>query len=135
MTERAFPAQSRELEAVLAFVFEQLEKYNCSDRVRFQLEMAIEEIFVNIANYAYKSGEGEAVVRCAVEQDPIRLTIQFQDGGLPFNPLDRAAPDITKSAEERGIGGLGIHIVRETMDAVDYDYRDGKNILTLKKLI
>ena len=135
MAERAFPAHPDQLQAIQSFVMEQLREYDCPPRVQFQLEMAVEEIFVNITSYAYNQMEGEAVVRCCVQEDPIRLIIQFEDDGKPFNPLAKEAPDISLPAEERRIGGLGIHIVKKTMDAVNYEYQDGKNILTLKKNI
>jgi anti-sigma regulatory factor (Ser/Thr protein kinase) len=133
MAERTFPACQSQLESVQRFIRDQVTGYQCSDKVRFQLEVAVEEIFVNIANYAYQPGEGEAVVRCSVEENPLQVTIQFLDHGKPFNPLLRENMDITLSAEKRRIGGLGILMVKKSMDAVQYEYRDGKNILTIKK--
>ena len=112
--ERTFPAREDQLESVQKFVMEQLAAYNCPDNIRFQLEVAAEEIFVNIVKYAYQPGrEGEAVVRCSVEENPLSLTIQFMDGGVPFNPLEKEDADITLSAEERPIGGLGILMVKK----------------------
>lgn len=136
MAERTFPAREDQLEPVQAFVMEQLEAYQCPEKIRFQLEVAAEEIFVNIVKYAYQPDRvGEAVVRCRVEENPLSLTIQFLDGGTPFNPLQKEDADITLTAEERRIGGLGILMVKKSMDAVDYEYKDGKNILTIKKNI
>lgn len=136
MAERTFPAREDQLESVQKFVMEQLSAYQCPDNIRFQLEVAAEEIFVNIVKYAYQPGrEGEAVVRCSVEENPLSLTIQFMDGGIPFNPLEKEDADITLSAEDRPIGGLGILMVKKSMDAVNYEYKDGKNILTIKKNI
>ncbi len=136
MAERTFPARADQLEPVQAFVMEQLETYQCPEKIRFQLEVAAEEIFVNIVKYAYQPDRvGEAVVRCCVEENPLSLTIQFVDGGTPFNPLQKEDADITLTAEERRIGGLGILMVKKSMDAVDYEYKDGKNILTIKKNI
>lgn len=97
--------------------------------------MAVEEIFVNIAHYAYEKDEGTATIRVEVEGEPVQIAVTFSDGGIPYDPLSRDAPDITLSAEERGIGGLGIYLVKKSMDDVIYEYRDGKNVLTIKKTI
>ena len=124
------------MEPVQEFIGEQLEQYSCSPKVKFQLDVAVEEIFVNIAHYAYlPEQEGEATVRCCVGGSPLQVTIQFLDHGKPFNPLAKKDADITLSAEERDIGGLGILMVKKSMDAVDYSYEEGKNILTIKKSI
>ena len=136
MVERIFPAEPEQLEPVQRFVEEQIERYDCSARVRFQLDVAVEEIFINIAKYAYRPGQaGPAAVRCCVGGDPLQVTIQFQDQGVPFNPLAKEDADITLTAQERQIGGLGILMVKKSMDAVRYSYEDGKNILTIQKNI
>lgn len=136
MIERIFPAEPEQLEPVQRFVEEQIERYDCSARVRFQLDVAVEEIFINIAKYAYRPGQaGQAAVRCCVGGDPLQVTIQFQDQGVPFNPLEKEDADITLTAQERQIGGLGILMVKKSMDAVRYSYEDGKNILTIQKNI
>lgn len=136
MIERIFPAEPEQLEPVQRFVEEQIERYDCSARVRFQLDVAVEEIFINIAKYAYRPGQaGQAAVRCCVGGDPLQVTIQFQDQGVPFNPLAKEDADITLTAQERQIGGLGILMVKKSMDAVCYSYEDGKNILTIQKNI
>ena len=136
MVERIFPAEPEQLEPVQRFVEEQIERYDCSARVRFQLDVAVEEIFINIAKYAYRPGQaGQAAVRCCIGGDPLQVTIQFQDQGVPFNPLEKEDADITLSAQERQIGGLGILMVKKSMDAVKYSYEDGKNILTIQKNI
>lgn len=136
MAERIFPASLDQLEQVQAFIAEQLENCSCSSKVKFQLDVAVEEIFVNIAHYAFRPEQmGEATVRCCVGGSPLQVTIQFLDSGKPFNPLAKKDADITLSAEDREIGGLGILMVKKSMDAVDYTYEDGKNILTIKKSI
>ena len=135
MVERIFPARLDQLEPVQEFIREQLELYDCSPRVKFQLDVAVEEIFVNIAHYAYPEEQGEATVRCCVGGDPLQVTIQFLDNGQPFNPLKKQDADTSLSAEERDIGGLGILMVKKSMGAVDYAYEDGKNILTIQKSI
>lgn len=136
MSERIFPATLDQLEQVQAFIAEQMEGYPCSGKARFQLDVAVEEIFVNIAHYAFSPEQhGEATVRCCVGGSPLQVTIQFLDRGKPFNPLAKEDADTTLSAEERDIGGLGILMVKKSMDAVDYAYQDGRNILTIKKSI
>lgn len=136
MIEKRFPAALDQLESVQIFVLEQLKGYSYSEHVRAQLDVAVEEIFVNIAHYAYPPDQpGWALIRCQVDPDPTRITIQFIDHGVPFNPLAKQDADITLSAEERQIGGLGILMVKRSMDEVRYDYEDGQNILTLVKKI
>ena len=134
MAEQYFPAKLDQLEPVQKFVLDELSGYPYTERTRAQLDVAVEEIFVNIAHYAYPSGQpGWALVRCQVEQDPLRVQVQFVDSGVPFNPLAKKDADITLSAEERNIGGLGILMVKRSMDAVEYAYSEGRNILTLTK--
>ena len=134
MAEQYFPAKLDQLEPVQKFVLDQLNGYPYTERTRAQLDVAVEEIFVNIAHYAYPSEQpGWALVRCQVEQDPLRVQVQFVDSGVPFNPLAKRDADITLSAEERNIGGLGILMVKRSMDAVEYAYSEGRNILTLTK--
>lgn len=136
VVERIFPATLDQMEQVQNFIGAQLEQYHCSSRLKFQLDVAVEEIFVNIAHYAYNPEQvGEATVRCCVGGSPLQVTIQFLDNGKPFNPLAKKDADTTLSAEDREIGGLGILMVKKSMDAVDYAYEDGKNILTIKKKI
>lgn len=134
MAEITVAADLDSLNDVLAFVDGEMERAGCSMKLMTQVDMAVEEIFVNIAHYAYPPDQtGWALIRCQVEQDPLRIQVQFVDGGVPFNPLAKKDADITLSAEERNIGGLGILMVKRSMDAVDYVYSDGKNILTLTK--
>ena len=133
MAEQIFDATQEQLERVQQFVERELEKYNCSTKVLYQL--AVEEIFINIVHYAYNPKVGKATVRCCVDGDPPQVTIQFLDNGKPFNPLAKKDADITLSAEERDIGGLGILMVKKSMDAVDYIYENGTNVLTIKKSI
>lgn len=136
MIEKRFPAVLEQLESAQMFVLEQLKGYPYSERTRAQLDVAVEEIFINIARYAYPPDQpGWALIRCQVEQPPLRLTIQFVDCGVPFNPLQKKDADITLSAEERQIGGLGILMVKRYMDKMDYVYEHGQNILTLVKKI
>lgn len=135
MKELTVPATLEELETVQAFIEGELETYGCPMKTMLQVSVAVEEIYVNIAHYAYHPEIGEATVRCAVGGDPLQVTIQFLDSGKPFDPLAKPDADITLSAEERQIGGLGILMVKKTMDDVVYEYKDGCNVLTLKKNI
>ena len=135
MTERIFPAKTDELTNVLGFVEETLEGYECPMKMQTAICVAIEEVFVNVAHYAY--GEGEGDVSFAIGFDPqSRLaTFRMADKGTPFDPLQKPDPDITLSAENREIGGLGIFITKKTMDMVTYTYENGENILIMKKKI
>lgn len=126
-------AKTDNLDQVLDFIRRTLEKQECPIHILGQIEVAAEEIFVNIARYAYETGVGDAGIRVEVEQDPLRVAITFMDHGVPYDPLQREDPDTTLSAEERQIGGLGIYMVKKSMDDVCYDYQDGKNILTIRK--
>ena len=128
-------AENEKLSEVQSFLGQCLAKVNCPAKAQMQMELAAEEIFVNIANYAYAPEKGRAVVRVEVSDDPVTVTLNFIDQGKPYDPLKRKEPDITLPAEEREIGGLGIFLTKKTMDDVSYEYRDGQNILTLKKKI
>ena len=127
------PAKTEKLIDVTDFVMEELEQYDCSPKTRYQLELAIEEIFVNIASYAYEPGEGDAEIRCDILLDPLRVEIQFLDEGKPFDPLAREKADTSPDAFMERVGGLGIFLVKETMDDVRYAYENGKNVLTILK--
>ena len=118
--------------AVTAFVDERLEALNCPMKAQMQIDVAIDELFSNIARYAYDPS-GPATVRVDVDQDSLAARITFIDHGKPYDPLAKADPDVTLSAEERQIGGLGIFMVKKTMDDVRYEYKDGQNILTVEK--
>lgn len=126
-------AVEENLEKVTAFVDERLEKVGCSMKAQMQIDLAVEEIFVNIAKYAYHPDKGRATVRVEVSDDPVQVKITFLDHGKPYDPLAKDDPDVTLSAEERPVGGLGIFMVKQSMDDVTYEYKDGANILTLVK--
>lgn len=133
MNEMTIAAKVENIPAVTAFVDERLEALDCPLKAQMQIDIAIDELFGNIAHYAYQPGVGPATVRVEVERDPLSVVITFIDHGVPYDPLAKADPDVTLSAEEREIGGLGIYMVKKTMDAISYEYKDGKNILTLQK--
>ena len=114
---------------------ETLERYECPMGVQMALAIAIEEVFVNVAHYAYGDGEGNADLSMEFEEDSRTITFRLADQGVPFDPLKKPDPDITLSAEEREIGGLGIFITKKTMDSVVYAYENNENILTMVKKI
>lgn len=124
-------ADNDRLTEVIGFVDEYLEANGCSLKLQMQIDLCVEEIFVNIASYAYEGSEGYAEIELGIESG--ELTIVFTDSGVPYDPLKKPDPDTTLSADERDIGGLGIFLVKKTMDEVLYNYEDGKNVLTLKK--
>ena len=131
--ELVISALKENLEEVQDFVSERLEAANCPLKAQMQINVAVEEIFVNIASYAYQPEAGKATVRVEVCEDPVSVTITFIDHGVPYDPLAKKDPDVTLSAQEREIGGLGIFMTKRLMDGVSYEYLNGKNILTLKK--
>ena len=133
MKEMTIAATVENIGAVTDFVDEQLEALDCPMKAQMQINIAIDELFGNIAHYAYNPDVGEATVRVEVIDEPLSVVITFIDGGVPYDPLAAADPDITLSAEERAIGGLGIFMVRKSMDEITYRYEGGKNILAIRK--
>lgn len=133
MKELTITATVENIETVTEFVNEQLEALACPMKAQMQIDIAIDELFGNIAHYAYNPDVGDATVRVEVTEEPLAVIITFIDNGMPYDPLNNADPDITLSAEERQLGGLGIYMVKKTMDRVSYEYRDGQNILTIQK--
>lgn len=131
--ELELEASAENLTQVIAFVNNHLETMDCPMKVQMQIELAVEEIFVNIANYAYAPEKGKATVQVEVTEAPAAVEITFIDQGIPYNPLAKEDPDVTLSAEERRIGGLGIYMTKKVMDDISYANKNGKNILTLKK--
>lgn len=126
-------AKIENIALVTDFVNFILEKNECSMKVQMEIDIVIDEIFSNIAYYAYAPGSGEATVQVEIEDSPKRLELVFIDRGIPYNPLENKDPDVTLDIEERKIGGLGIFLVKEMMDEVLYEYVDGQNILKLIK--
>ncbi len=135
MSELTLEAKVENLDEVLAFVDKILEELDCSPKAQMQIDVSVEELFVNIANYAYAPGTGPATIRVTKQNDPAGVAITFIDSGVPYNPLAKKDPDITLSAEERQIGGLGIYMAKKSMDSIEYEYTDGQNILRIKKAI
>ena len=122
------------LPQVLSFIEHSLETMHCSPKTKMQINVSVEEIFVNIAHYAYSSNNnGSVTVNTECSSDPPEITITFTDSGVPYDPLAKDDPDITLSAHERNIGGLGIFLVKKMMDQVCYEHHDGQNILKITK--
>ena len=121
------------LQTVIDFATEKLEERDCSMKVIMQTELVIEEIFVNIASYAYHPETGAATFCMEFEKNPNAVLMTFIDSGKPYNPLEADAPDTTLAIEDRNIGGLGIFLVKKNVDEISYEYTDGKNILHMKK--
>ncbi|MBO6047980.1 MAG: SpoIIE family protein phosphatase [Erysipelotrichaceae bacterium] len=122
------------IRTVTEFVDAELEAHGCPMKKQIQIDIAIDEIFSNIAHYAFE-GTGKATVCVNIEDDPKVLTMIFKDNGIPYDPLVAKDPDVTLSADERSVGGLGVFIVKKTMDDVHYTYENGQNILTIKKIL
>ena len=135
MKELTIVATVENIGVVTEFVNEQLEAFCCPMKAQMQIDIAIDELFGNIAHYAYNPDVGEATVCVEVTEEPLAVVITFIDKGVPYDPLAKADPNITRSAEEREIGGLGIFMVKKTMDEITYEYKDGQNILKIKKNI
>ena len=135
MMNQTFPAKIEALSDVLGFVDQTLESCECPMKIQTAICVAIEEVFVNVAHYAYGDGEGDMTLGIGFDAESREITFRMADKGIPFDPLKKPDPDITLSAEEREIGGLGIFITKKTMDTVTYAYENGENILTMIKKI
>ena len=135
MKELTITAAVENIPTVTDFVIQQLEDLVCSAKTLAQIAVAIDELFSNIARYAYNPEVGAATVRVEVVEKPLAVTVTFIDGGRPYDPLAKEDPDVTLSAEERGIGGLGIYMVKKSMDGISYEYKNGQNILKITKNI
>lgn len=133
MKSLTVPAVTEQLDAVQSFIAGELDAYGCSPRAAFQIALAVEEIFTNIARYAYRPEVGEATVRCEVRGRPTQVVIQFLDGGRPFDPLAGQDADTSEQALLNRDGGLGILLVKKSMDEVSYAYENGRNVLTIRK--
>ncbi len=135
MKELTIDATVENIVAVTSFVEGELETLGCPMRAQMQIAVAIDELFGNIAHYAYNPDVGPATVRVEVMENPLAVVITFIDNGVQYDPLAREDPDTTLSADEREIGGLGIYMVKKSMDEITYEYKDGQNILRIRKTI
>lgn len=135
MAELIVEAKLDNLAQVLQFVDSRLEEEDCPIGLQMKIDVAVEELFVNIASYAYAPGSGSATVRMEVEENPKTVVITFVDRGVPYDPLAKEDPDVTLSINDREIGGLGIFMVKKSMDDMIYAYENGQNVLTIRKRI
>ena len=135
MTNKKFPAKTESLPDVLGFVEQTLESFECPMKIQTAICVAIEEVFVNVAHYAYPESVGDMTLHIGFDEESRIITFRMADRGIPFDPLKKPDPDITLSADEREIGGLGIFITKKTMDSISYVYEEGENILTMIKKI
>ncbi len=135
MKELTLEAKVDSLPQVLTFVDEYLESLDCSMKVQMQIDVAVEEIYVNVASYAYAPKTGSVTIRLEAQDSPRAVTITIIDSGIPYNPLAKEDPDVTLSAEERKIGGLGIYMVKKSMDKMSYEYKNKRNVLKMTKVI
>ena len=133
MKELTLNATTENIPVVTDFVNEQLEAHGCSMKVQIQIDVAIDELFSNIARYAYNPDIGPATVRVELTEEPLSVVVTFIDNGVPYDPLKNTDPDTSLSAEEREIGGLGVYMVKKSMDTVAYEYKDGQNELRITK--
>lgn len=133
MNELTLEATPENIPVITAFVDEQLERYDCPMKAQAQIDIAIDELFGNIVRYAYHPEVGSATVQVEVINEPLAVVITFIDQGKPYDPLAKEDPNVTLSAEEREVGGLGIYIVKKSMSEITYEYKDGRNILKIRK--
>jgi sigma-B regulation protein RsbU (phosphoserine phosphatase) len=123
-------ANKKNLGSVINFITAELEKIGYTPDLKNEICIAVEEIFVNIADYAYKPDSGSACISISTKE---KTVIKFEDSGHPYNPLEQPSPDLEKSLLEREIGGLGVHMVKNIMDTVEYSRAGDKNILVITK--
>ena len=135
MNELVIEADRNNLLKVQSFIDEHLEEAGCPMLTQIAIDVAVEELFVNIASYAYGPEGGTATIRVTVDSDPRRVSVTLSDSGVPYNPLLKQDPDITLPAEKRRIGGLGIYMVKQSMDDFTYEYREGRNNTTITKIL
>lgn len=135
MQELTLQASDDTLYRVLDAVEDYLNQNGCKEEIMTEVLISVEEIYVNIAHYAYGGEAGEVVVQMGMAEESERFRIVFRDRGMPYNPLEKEDPDISLSAEEREIGGLGIYMVKQYMDSVRYRYEDGWNVLIMEREI
>jgi anti-sigma regulatory factor (Ser/Thr protein kinase) len=130
MKELIFEASIESLDEVMDFINEELERNDCPPELLVNINLAVDEVFSNIANYAYPPASGTAAIGITVGEE---VVIKFEDTGKPHNPLTHPDPDLDKPAMERDIGGLGVYLVKKVMDKVEYKHVDNKNVLIMTK--
>ena len=133
--ELTIDADKKKLDEVLAFVDGELEAAGCPLKIQTQIDVAVEEIFVNIASYSYPDKDGKAWIQVQINEEKTEVTIVLTDEGVRYDPTAKTDPDVSLSAEDRDIGGLGIYITKQFMEDVVYEYKNGRNHLKLRKLL
>ena len=133
MKEITLDATIGNIGEVTEFVNRSLEEGGCPMKAQLQIDIAVDELFGNIAHYAYQPETGPATVRIEIMEKPPAAVLTFIDSGVPYDPLAKEDPDVTLSAGEREAGGLGIFLVKKSMDDMTYEYKDGQNILKIRK--
>lgn len=133
MEKFTIEAVTENLQDAIDFATERLEAHDCPMKVVMQMELVIEEIFVNVSSYAYRPDVGNVTICIDFAENPAAVEITFIDSGKPYNPLEKDDPDTTLGIDEREIGGLGIFLVKKNVDDISYEYAAGKNILRIKK--
>lgn len=131
--EVTLDAKIENIDKAVSFLNAELDNLKCDPAIKTKIDVAVDEIFSNIANYAYKPVEGKVTIKFDETDDGKQVEIMFIDSGKPYDPLKKQDPNINLSLDEREAGGLGIYIVKKSMDKVFYEYKDNKNILTLVK--
>ena len=134
MKELTVDAVLENIPSVTAFIDGQLEALDCSVKAQMQIDVAIDELFSNIARYAYPDGPGKATVGFEFDEEKRMCSVLFIDEGVPFDPLAQQAPDTSLPLMDRPVGGLGIFLVKKTMDGIEYRRENNRNILTIRKL-
>lgn len=127
------PAKIENMERLIDFILENIKKYNSDKKFLYQMQLASEEIIVNVINYAYPDKEGDIIIEMEINEQNKEITIKIIDWGLHFDPLQKEDPDINVEIENRNIGGLGVYMVKNIMDELKYERIEGKNILLMKK--
>ena len=135
MKDLTLDAKTENVDKVIEFINKELDAFGCSSKTKIEIDVAVDEIFANIANYAYNKNVGSVTIQINITDNPKTAVIIFKDSGVPFDPLIKKDPNVTLSADERDIGGLGIFIVKKTMDKVEYEYKDKQNVLKITKNI
>ena len=133
MKELTMDARVENIPGAIAFMEDEMDALDAPIKAKMQLSVAMDEILANISNYAYEDGVGPVTVKLGFDEATKTVTLIFVDRGLPYNPLEKDDPDVTLSAEDRPIGGLGIYLVKKTMDHIAYEYKFNQNILTIQK--
>ena len=121
------------LDAVNSFIHKSIEQFEVSKRTLMQLDLVVEEIFVNVASYAYTPNTGLVKILIEAKEKPLTVSLTFIDSGVPYNPLEKSDPDINLSVDDRQIGGLGIFLTKNLVDDITYQFVDGQNVLQLTK--